>query len=54
LMEQGAASHRVVGDNSNQRMDKQQLNDLMNDDRYWNGDEDYREYVRQQFSRAFD
>jgi len=54
LMEQGAASHRVVGDNSNPRMNKQQLNDLMNDSRYWNGDEDYREYVRQQFARAFD
>jgi hypothetical protein len=54
LMEQGAASHRAVGDNSSPRPNRQQLNDLMNDDRYWNGDEDYREYVRQQFTRAFD
>ena len=54
LMEQGAASHRAVGDNSSPRPDRKQLNDLMNDERYWNGDEDYREYVRQQFARAFD
>jgi len=54
LMEQGAASHRAVGDSSSPRMGKQDLANLMNDDRYWNGDEDYREYVRQQFSRTYD
>ncbi len=54
LMEQGAASHRAVGDSTSSRMSKQELTDLMNDERYWNGDESYRDYVRQQFAKTFD
>jgi len=54
LMEQGAKSHRAVGESSQPRPDKTQLMEMMNDQRYWNGDEDYREYVRQQFERAYD
>ena len=54
LMEQGAASQRVAGDNASSRPTKQQLTEMMQDPRYINGDDDYREYVRQQFVRAYD
>lgn len=54
LMEQGAKGNKAVGEHSNARPDKSELMNMMNDERYWNGDEDYRQFVRQQFQRAFD
>ena len=54
LMEQGAKGNKAVGESSSPRPAKSDLMNLMNDERYWNGDEDYRQYVRQQFERAFD
>ena len=54
MMEQGAQSHRVTGTAAESRPDKSQLMELMNDERYWSGDEDYRSYVRKQFERAYD
>lgn len=54
LMEQGASGSRAVGESTAPRPNKAELQNLMNDQRYWSGDEDYREYVRQQFERAYD
>ena len=54
LMEQGSRGSRAVGESVAPRPGKADLANLMNDERYWNGDEDYREYVRQQFERAYD
>lgn len=53
LMEQGAQVHMATGQ-PNTRPDKTELQDLMNDQRYWKGDEDYRKYVHDQFKRAYD
>jgi len=54
LMEQGNQGHKVTGNTASSRPDRSQLQDLMNDERYWKGDEDYRRYVQEQFQRAFD
>lgn len=54
MMEQGAQGQRVTGNTADSRPDKSQLMEMMNDERYWNGDETYRDYVRQQFQKAFD
>ena len=54
MMEQGAQGQRVSGSTSESRPDKAQLTEMMNDERYWSGDETYRDYVRQQFQKAFD
>lgn len=54
LMEQKASGSRSVGESTAPRPNKAELQNLMNDQRYWSGDEDYREYVRQQFERAYD
>ena len=54
MMEQGAQGQRVSGSTSESRPDKAQLMEMMNDERYWSGDETYRDFVRQQFQKAFD
>jgi len=53
LMEQGAQVHMATGQ-PNSRPDKSELQNLMNDERYWKGDEEYRKYVHDQFKRAYD
>ena len=53
LMQQGAQAHRAVGQPQG-RPTKAELNQMMQDPRYWNGDEEYRNYVRQQFQLAYD
>jgi len=54
LMHQGKQGHKVTGDSTSSRPTKEEVRSLMNDERYWNGDEDYRTYVQQQFQKAFD
>lgn len=54
MMESGESAARVNGTNSTPRPDKATLQDLMNDERYWNGDEEYKAYVQQQFKLAYD
>jgi hypothetical protein len=53
LMKQGAQAHRAVGQ-TQARPTKEDLNRMMQDERYWKGDEEYRNYVREQFRVAFD
>jgi hypothetical protein len=53
LMEQGAKVHMATAQ-PNTRPDKAQLQELMNDERYWKGDEQYRKYVHDQFKAAYD
>ncbi len=53
LMENSAQSHRAVGAPQS-RPTRDQLNQLMQDERYWKGDEEYRKYVNEQYRAAYD
>lgn len=54
LMKQGTAQHRAVGTTAQQRPSSADLQAMMQDERYWKGDEDYRKYVTDQFKLAYD
>jgi len=53
LMEQGAKAHMATSQPAT-RPNKGDLQNLMNDERYWKGDEEYRKYVAEQFKLAYD
>lgn len=54
MMQQGVNQQRAVGTSQQSRPSKADLDKLMQDDRYWKGDEDYRRYVAEQFKLAYD
>lgn len=54
LMNQGTAQQRAVGTTAQQRPSSADLQALMQDERYWKGDEDYKKYVADQFKLAYD
>lgn len=53
MMEQKSQAHRATPAPAS-RPSKADLQNLMNDERYWKGDEEYRKYVTEQFKQAFD
>lgn len=54
LMKEGASQHRAVGTSHQNRPTQADLQAMMQDERYWKGDEDYRRYVSEQFKLAYD